>query len=159
MTFLVLTYLAAIVAANILVSRIGPEATIATAFLLIGLDLSTRDRLHEAWRGHGLAWRMTILVASGSALSAALSWEARPIAVASFAAFALAGIVDALSYAALGDRARLLKMNGSNALAALADSLVFPTLAFGELLPAIVAGQWAAKVAGGFLWSLVLTRR
>jgi len=38
----------------------------------------------------------------------------------------------------------------------LVDSLLFPTLAFGAVMPAIIAGQFFAKVAGGFFWSLIL---
>lgn len=40
--------------------------------------------------------------------------------------------------------------------AALVDSLVFPTVAFGAFLPVIVIGQFAAKVAGGALWSVII---
>jgi len=36
------------------------------------------------------------------------------------------------------------------------DSLVFPTIAFGAFLPAVIALQFVAKVGGGALWSLAL---
>lgn len=52
--FYVLVYLIAIVAANLSVAYFGPQATIVNAFLLIGLDLSTRDKLHELWRNDRL---------------------------------------------------------------------------------------------------------
>jgi len=39
------------------------------------------------------------------------------------------------------------------------DSLIFPTLAFGALMPHIVAMQFVAKVAGGALWSWLLNKR
>lgn len=68
----------------------------------------------------------------------------------------MAGGFDALTYALLGERARLLRMNGSNVVSAAADSLIFPTLAFGAFLWPIVLGQFAAKVAGGFIWSVIL---
>lgn len=48
-------------------------------------------------------------------------------------------------------------MNGSNVAGALVDSAVFPTLAFGEVLPLVILGQFAAKSAGGAVWSLVLS--
>jgi hypothetical protein len=38
------------------------------------------------------------------------------------------------------------------------DSLIFPTLAFGVLMPHIVALQFAAKVAGGAIWASLLQR-
>jgi hypothetical protein len=47
---LVLAYLVAIVAANWSVSHWGPRAAVYNAFILIGLDLVARDRLHDAWR-------------------------------------------------------------------------------------------------------------
>jgi hypothetical protein len=53
----------------------------------------------------------------------------------------------------------MVKVNGSNVVSAAIDSLVFPTLAFGALLPWIVAGQFAAKVAGGAVWAAVFRSR
>jgi uncharacterized PurR-regulated membrane protein YhhQ (DUF165 family) len=49
-----------------------------------------------------------------------------------------------------------LRANASNATGALVDSLIFPTIAFGVLMPHIIAMQFVAKVFGGFLWSLIL---
>jgi uncharacterized PurR-regulated membrane protein YhhQ (DUF165 family) len=127
--------------------------------LFIGLDLTSRDHLHDAWHGRGLAWKMAALIAVGSLLSWLLNRNAGPIALASFVAFACAAIVDTLAYHLLKDRSKMLKINGSNVLSAAVDSLVFPTLAFGAILPVIVLGQFAAKVLGGFLWSIVLNRK
>jgi uncharacterized PurR-regulated membrane protein YhhQ (DUF165 family) len=47
-------------------------------------------------------------------------------------------------------------VNGSNVLSAAVDSVLFPTIAFGALLPVIVLGQFAAKVLGGAVWSWIL---
>lgn len=151
-------YLGAIVLANLSVAQFGAGVTILNAFLFIGLDLTTRDMLHERWHAH--LWRnMALLILSGSALSALLNWQSLPIAIASCGAFAAAGIADTLVYAALGDRAKLVKINGSNLISAGVDSLVFPLLAFGfPLLWGIVIGQWVAKVLGGFVWSWVLIK-
>lgn len=146
-------YLAAIVAANLTVAAWGPQMTIVNAFLFVGLDLTCRDRLHDAWRGNGLPWKMGALIAAGSALSWLVNRDAGQIALASFVAFACAATVDALTYHALRSRVWWQRVNGSNILSAAVDSLVFPTLAFGALLPAIVLGQFAAKVAGGALWA------
>ena len=153
---MIAVYLAAIVAANLSVAAFGPAASILNAFLFIGLDLTTRDALHDRWHDDHLILRMGGLIAVGGAISFALNAGAGQIAVASTVAFALAAIVDGLVYAALGDRAYLVRVNGSNIPAAAVDSLVFPTIAFGAFLPLVVLGQFAAKVAGGFVWSLVL---
>lgn len=151
----VILYLVAIVLANLTVAAFGPNMVIVNAFLFIGLDLTARDRLHDAWRGNHLLPKMAALIATGSLLSWLLNREAGQIAVASFAAFAAASIVDAVIYHLLGRYPRWLRINGSNIPSALVDSLVFPTLAFGAFLWPIVLGQFLAKVLGGFLWSLV----
>lgn len=153
---IVAMYLAAVVAANLSVAAFGPSATIVNAFLFIGLDLTARDRLHEAWEDRGLWWRMALLIAAGGAISYVLNRDAAQIAVASTVAFVIASLVDAVTYAVLGERSRMVRVNGSNVFAAAADSLIFPTIAFGGFLPVIVLGQFVAKVAGGFVWSLVL---
>lgn len=156
---LITLYLAAIVLANLLVAQFGASVTILNAFLFIGLDITSRDSLHEAWKGKHLVLKMALLIAIGSILSALLNWNATPIALASFVAFAVSGLVDSLIYALLGERSRLVKMNGSNLFSAAADSLIFPMLAFGfPLLLPIVLGQFVAKVAGGFIWSIILNK-
>lgn len=159
-TLLIALYLVAIVAANLLVVQFGASITIVNAFVFIALDLTTRDRLHDAWHCKHLWRNMALLIGAGSVLSALLNWNAAPIAIASCLAFAAAGVVDTLAYAALGSQSRLVRMNGSNLFSAAVDSFVFPVLAFGfPPLWGIVAGQFAAKVVGGLLWSWLLTRR
>lgn len=154
---LITLYLSAIIIANLLVAQYGPAVTVANAFLFIGLDLTCRDLLHERWQGRHLWLKMLGLIAAGSLLSWLLNKDAGPIAVASFVAFAGAGLTDTAMYWLLGDAARMLRINGSNVVSAAVDSLLFPMLAFGwPLLWAIVLGQFIAKTVGGFAWSLVL---
>lgn len=160
MYFLVGLYIAAIVAANLLVAMFGPAVSIVNAFALIALDLTSRDRLHEAWAGRGLTWRMAALIAAGSAISYLLNRRAGPIALASLAAFGASATVDALVYHLLRRRSWLVRANGSNVLSAAIDSLVFPILAFGwPPLWAIVIGQFIAKTIGGALWAALLRPR
>lgn len=144
--------------ANLSVAKFGPSATIANAFLFIGLDLTSRDKLHDAWHGRGLVWKMGLLIASGSMLSYLLNRDTGQIALASFLAFAAAAVVDTIVYSVLHERAWFVRVNGSNVFSAAADSIVFPAVAFGAFLPLIVLGQFAAKVLGGFIWSWILRR-
>jgi uncharacterized PurR-regulated membrane protein YhhQ (DUF165 family) len=149
-------YLAAVVVANLTVAAFGPSVTVINAFWLIGLDLTVRDKLHDRWQGRGLWLRMAALIGAGGLISYVLNASAVQIAIASTVAFVIAGIADATAYALLHDRPWFQRANGSNIAGAAFDSVLFPTLAFGSLLPLIVLGQFAAKVAGGFLWSVVL---
>lgn len=151
-------YLSAIILANLSVAAFGPGVTIINAFLFIGLDLTSRDQLHEAWRGRGLLPKMAALIAAGSVLSWLLNRAAGQVALASFVAFAAAASVDTLVYQLLGRYPRWLRINGSNVPSAAVDSLIFPTLAFGGFLWPIVLGQFLAKTLGGFLWSLLFRR-
>ena len=153
---IVALYLAAVAAANLSVAAFGPGVSVLNAFLFVGLDLTSRDRLHDAWKGRQLWPRMALLIAAGGLISFLLNRDAAQIAVASTVAFTVAGVLDAVTYALLGDRSRLVRVNGSNVVAAAADSLIFPTLAFGSFFPLIVLAQFAAKVGGGLVWSLIL---
>jgi hypothetical protein len=153
-----LIYIAAMTAANLSVAAFGPWISPLNSFFLIGLDLSLRDRLHDSWRGRGLWPRMGALILVAAGCSYALNPAAGRIAFASFAAFAIAGLIDAIAYHLLRARPYLQRVNGSNVAGAAADSFLFPTLAFGAFLPHIVALQFAAKFAGGFVWSLILRR-
>lgn len=151
-------YLLAIVIANLLVAQFGPGISVLNSFLFVGLDLTARDRLHDAWHGNGLVWKMAALIATGSLLSWALNQNAAQIALASFVAFAAAAVVDTMAYHLLRHRVWWQRANGSNVLSAAVDSVLFPTIAFGAFLPVIVLGQFAAKVLGGAVWAWILGR-
>jgi uncharacterized PurR-regulated membrane protein YhhQ (DUF165 family) len=155
----VLAYLVSIVAANLLVATFGPWIVPLNAFVLIGLDLVLRDKLHDTWHHRHLWPKMMALILTGSALTWLFSAGAGRVALASAVAFALAGAIDAITYHALRHRPQLVRANGSNLPAALTDSIAFPTLAFGEVLPVTIGLQFGAKVLGGALWSLVLFRK
>jgi hypothetical protein len=154
---LVLLYLAAIVAANWSVSHWGPRAAVYNAFVLIGLDLVARDRLHDAWAGKWLWPRLAALILTGSLLSWAVFQADGRIAVASAVAFGCAGLVDAVLYQLTLRWDWFRRSNFSNLGGAAADSVAFQTIAFGWNFPLIFA-QFTAKVAGGLVWSFILRR-
>jgi uncharacterized PurR-regulated membrane protein YhhQ (DUF165 family) len=147
-------YVAAMLLANLLVSKFGPAISPVLAFSLIGFDLSMRDWLHIRLR----AWQMAGLIVVAGALTYLLNPAAGMIAVASSVAFTAAALVDWATFTRLRG-SWLRRANGSNVAGAAVDSLIFPTLAFGALMPHIVLLQFIAKVAGGALWAWVLSRR
>lgn len=148
-------YFVAVVCAN-LIAVLGPWFSIGSALLLIGATITLRDAIHERWIGHYLPLRMGILIASAGLVSAWLNRGAVRIAVASCLAFMVSETLDAVVYHRLRDKRWVVKVNGSNSLSALADSIIFPTVAFGSFMPVIVALQYVAKVAGGFVWGVLL---
>ena len=155
----VAVYFSAIVFANLSVAHFGSWFSPINSFLFIGLDLALRDRLHDDWQGRGLWPRMGLLIVGAGLVSYLLNPAAAHIAIASVVAFCAAGAVDAVVYHWLRNRPYLQRSNGSNVGGALADSILFPAIAFGAFLPHIVALQFAAKVGGGFIWSLWLKGR
>ena len=156
--FAVLIFLVAIVLANLSVAYFGPISTPFNAFILIGLDLSLRDHIHECWHNKHLGLKMLGLIIVGAIITYLLNRNAGMICVGSVVAFSGALITDAIIYERLFHKAKLLKINISNIGSALTDSILFPTIAFGVFMPWIIVGQFLAKVIGGFLWSLILIR-
>ena len=146
-------YAAAMIAANLSVATFGPWVSPINAFILIGLDLALRDWLHVRLR----IWQMGVLIAGTGVLTYLLNPAAGQIAVASSVAFTAAALVDWTTFAKLRGT-WLVRANGSNVAGAAVDSLVFPTLAFGALMPQIVLAQFAAKVAGGAIWAYIFNR-
>lgn len=143
-------YMVAMTLANLSVAAFGPAISPINAFLFIGLDLALRDWLHVRLR----LWQMAALIASSGALTYLLNPASGKIAVASACAFTLAALVDWLVFVKMKG-SWFSRANKSNVAGAAVDSLVFPTIAFGSLMPGIVLLQFAAKIAGGFVWTYV----
>lgn len=154
LTLALIVYAAAMTLANLSVAAFGPKVTPINAFVLIGLDLALRDWLQVRLR----TWQMGLLIAGTGVLTLALNPAAGRIAVASAAAFTCAALVDWAVFSRMRGT-WMRRANASNVAGAAIDSLVFPTLAFGALLPGVVAAQFVAKVAGGAAWSWLLSRQ
>lgn len=146
-------YAAAMTLANLSVATWGPAVTPINAFILIGLDLALRDWLHVRMK----AWQMAALIGATGLLTYALNPAAGMIAVASACAFSGAALVDFATFARLRG-SWLRRANGSNVAGAAVDSLLFPTIAFGAIMPQIVLMQFAAKVVGGAMWAWAIDR-
>lgn len=145
-------YVAAMVAANLLVWWLGPWFSPINSFLLIGLDLTLRDVMHERLT----RWQLAGVILVGGAITWAVNPAAAHIAIASATAFLCAALADWAAYSWLRARPWLVRSNGSNVVGAAVDSVIFPTLAFGVFLPHIIALQFVAKVGGGAVWSLAM---
>lgn len=146
-------YVAAMLLANLLVSKFGPSISPILAFFLIGFDLSMRDWLHIKLH----RWQMIAMIVIAGAMTYILNPTAGMIAIASAAAFTSAALVDWATFAKLRG-SWMFRANGSNVAGAAVDSLIFPTIAFGALMPHIVAMQFLAKVVGGAVWAWVIAR-
>ncbi len=148
-------YAIAMIAANLSVATLGPVVPLLmfNAFALIGLDLALRDWLHFRL---SRTW-MLCLIAGTGLLTYALNPAARDVCLASSVSFGISTLVDWLVFAnSQGSWAK--RSMKSNVAGALVDSLLFPTMAFGAILPAAVAAQFVAKVLGSAVWTVVLSK-
>lgn len=156
---LAIAFLASIVGANLAVKAFGLPGSIVAGFLLIGLDLTVRDALHERWRGAALPVFMGLLILAGGLITLALNLGAGEIVIASVAAFTISATADAIVYAAMDKRPRIQRVVASNGVGAALDTLVFVGLAFGgEVLLYGGPFQFSVKFIGGFVWAVILHR-
>jgi len=153
MFFAVISYAIAMTLANLSVAAFGPAVSPINAFFLIGFDLAMRDWLHVRLK----QTHMLVLIAGTGVLTYVLNPAAGMIAIASASAFTLAALVDFAVFSKVSG-SWLKRSNTSNVAAAAVDSIVFPTIAFGALMPHIVLMQFVAKVAGGALWAWAISR-
>lgn len=150
---LIAIYIAAMVTANVLVWWLGPWFSPINAFVLIGLDLTMRDVLHERLT----RWQLAGVVVAGGIITWLVNPAAAHIAIASATAFIAAALADWVVYTALRSRPWLVRSNASNVVGAAVDSIIFPTMAFGSFMPGIIVLQFLAKVGGGAIWSFLMT--
>jgi len=153
MILALITYAVAMTLANLLVATFGPSISPINAFFFIGLDLALRDWLHVRLK----TWQMGGLIVGTGALTYLLNPAAGMIAIASSVSFTAASVVDWTVFAKLTGT-WIKRANGSNIAGAAVDSVVFPTLAFGVLMPQIVVMQFFAKVVGGVFWAYVISK-
>jgi len=153
LTYAIIIYAIAIIIANGLAAKFGPPITPYTAFAFIGLDLTIKDYLQVRLA----KWQMGAVIVGAGLLAFVVDRSARFIAVASLIAFVVSSIADYLTF--LLTSGKWIKRSlYSNAVGAAVDSIVFPTIAFGSLMPLIVGGQFIAKVAGSALFALIISR-
>ena len=151
MLIAILIYSFAMTAANLLIVKFGVWMSPVNSFFLIGLTLVLRDWLHIRLK----AWQMALLITASGGITYLLNPAAAQIAIASSLAFTLAALVDwAVFIKTTGTWFK--RSNVSNVAGAAVDSVAFPTIAFGVLMPEIVLAQFASKIIGGYIWALAL---
>lgn len=149
----IIVYAIAMTLANLSIATFGVWVSPINAFLFIGLDLALRDWLQMQIK----ARQMAVLIAVSGGLTYALNQNADMIAVASAASFTLAALADWAVFSKVTG-SWFKRANTSNVAGAAVDSMAFPTIAFGVLMPEIIALQFAAKVTGGYAWSVLFRK-
>ena len=150
---IIAVYILSVVLANLSASHFGIWVTPINAFLLIGLEITVRDLLHE--RLNHLQLISVVLVAGVT--SYVLNADTQNIALASFLAVVVSCFVDYFVFK-YTKGSWLKKSNTSNVFSSATDSLIFPTVAFGSFNLGVVLLQFVLKLSGGFIWSLLINK-
>ncbi|WP_406292278.1 VUT family protein [Embleya sp. NBC_00896] len=140
---LCLTYAGTIPAANWVIQQHGavevwPGIHASAGVYFAGLAFTLRDLVHE--RGGATA----VFVALGFGTVLSLLFADPRVAVAAATSFAVSEVADTAVYAALRHRGRLVAVGGSNLVGTVVDSVLFLSMAFGDL--ALLPGQMIGKV-------------
>lgn len=156
---IITAFITVMAGANLVIATYGPWLLPATAFISVGIVLVTRDFLHDTWRTRGQKiWpRMIAMIGAAALLSYLVNDDAGRIALASIAALIGSTVTETAVFQILFRRPWLVRSNGSNIVGALADSTIFPLVAFGvggvDGLLLLIITQTLTKTAGGFFWA------
>lgn len=150
---MICVYVAIFLLANLLVASFGPAVTPFNALFLIAADMVLRDRIQFE---SGAAWSIlacllagvaTVLIAPGSEM----------IALASGLSCLLAGSASAIAFK-LKSGGFFQKALPANVISAAVDSIAFPLIAFGAIMPGITVAQFAAKTIGASIILLIIRK-
>jgi len=145
-------YLLAFVLANFIVLWFGAKGLIFTAIFLIPFDFVLRCLFHETWKGFELILKLGALVISASIITYLINSDAQNIALGSAGGFISAQIVAGLFYQLVIKKSYIIKVNGSDAVGILIDSIVFQLIAFSFINYEITIIQFLLKLTGGLFW-------
>lgn len=149
-------YLIAFVLSNLIVLWYGRTGLLVTAMFLIPFDFVMRCTFHEQWKGPELLLKLGTLVAVAGCISFLINVEAKNIAVASVAGFFVAQLFSGIFYQCFINKSYFIKVNGSDAVGILADSIVFQILAFSSLDLLTTSTQFTLKIVGGLFWYWII---
>lgn len=149
-------YLLAFVLSNFIVLWFGNIGLIFTALFLIPFDFVMRCIFHETWKGFELITKMMLLVIVAGIITYLINYESKKIAIASIVGFAGAQITAGMFYQLVINKSYFVKVNGSDAVGIMFDSICFQLIAFGLISWQIFVSQFTLKVLGGLLWYWII---
>lgn len=152
-------YLLAFVLSNFIVLYFGSTGLIFTALLLIPFDFVMRCLFHETWNGKELILKLGSLVITASLITFLINKSALNIALGSSFGFISAQIFAGIFYQFFINKSYFIKVNGSDAIGILVDSLVFQLVAFHTIDLYVSVGQFILKILGGLFWYWVIFKK
>lgn len=155
-TGLIILYLAALIAANLIVKHFGAYGLWFSSVILIPFDFVCRCIFHENWKGIKLVKNLILLTLASGLITVLLNYDALNIALASFAGIAAVQIGAGLFYQRFKNKSLFFKVNLSDLVAIVIDSIVFQYVAFQIIDFEVTGGQILIKFIGGLFWFFII---
>lgn len=152
-------YLLAFIFSNFIILWFGPKGLIFTSLFLIPFDFVLRCMFHEQWKGKELVLKLGSLVIAASLITYLINKQSINIALGSAFGFISAQIIAGLFYQAFIKRNYFIKVNGSDLVGIISDSIVFQLIAFSFVDIKISLGQIVLKMVGGLFWYWVIFKK
>ena len=132
---------------------------IFTALFLIPFDFVMRCIFHETWKGWKLIRNMSGLVFGASLITMIINWNSLPIALGSMFGFIAAQIGAGIFYQKFIKSSTFFKVNGSDLVGIVMDSIVFQLVAFSVINFEVTISQILLKFVGGLFWYWLLFKK
>lgn len=149
-------FLISITLGNLLVHWLGRWGVLITSFVFIPFDFIIRCYIHELYRGKKLYYLLFGIITLGAIATYIVNHDAKNIALGSVTGFAIASLAGSLFYQFSIKQIPLIKVNGSDIIALIVDSIIFQMIAFNSIVWAVTSWQIAVKILGGLLWYYIL---
>lgn len=155
-TKFIIFYLIALIAANLIVKHFGSHGLWFSSAILIPFDFVCRCIFHESWKGIKLVKNLILLTLVSGIITVALNYNALNIALASFAGIVSVQIAAGLFYQRFKNKSYFFKVNISDLIAIIVDSIVFQYVAFQLIDFNVTGGQILIKIFGGLFWYFII---
>jgi uncharacterized PurR-regulated membrane protein YhhQ (DUF165 family) len=152
-------YLLAFVFSNFIILWFGAKGLIFTSLFLIPFDFVLRCMFHEQWKGKELILKLGTLVIVASFITYLINKQSINIALGSAFGFISAQIVAGIFYQTFIKSNYFIKVNGSDLIGIISDSIVFQLIAFSFVDIKISIGQILLKMLGGLFWYWVIFKK
>lgn len=149
-------YLLAFVLSNFIVLWFDAQGLIFTALFLIPFDFVIRCMFHEQWKGKELILKLGMIALIASTLTFLINQNTLKIAIASSFGFIGAQIFAGVFYQFFIKCNYFIKVNGSDVIGILIDSIIFQLIAFSVIVPKITISQILLKIVGGLFWYWII---
>lgn len=152
-------YLIAFILSNFIIVWFGAQGLIFTSLFLIPFDFVLRCMFHEQWKGKELIVKLGSLVIGASLITYFINRDSLNIALASSLGFISAQIFAGIFYQAFIKKSYFIKVNGSDFVGIIVDSIIFQIVAFNFIDIKVSAGQIILKVLGGLFWYWIIFKK